>query len=327
MVAAIPDLELGTLDGIAGNAVYLADLQRRLERVEEGNGRGLAGFQRYLLRNWAENDMTGNIDLRDLVATHGDGSKENAAMVIGRGAGGKAAVDLLDAVGHALDRLSVGDVLLDNFKTRLFVVHKGDLAGLTGAECHRLLCIAHDVRLGHGFLPYHINICGDGREGGGTVHPRGDRGRIAAGNGLNGKHRAGDGFAAHGVPLGDLHIGLFVVDRRNSVFAVTLSYIYVHALRRGIDTVTVRCGGLDKAPKAGRGVLNIDLTLCIGDVAADDLPVEIDAETCTGETGCGSTSSFFQHDLANACRRCRFFSAASGLILSDQFAGTITIEE
>ena len=62
-------------------------------------------------------------------------------------------------------------------------------------------------------------------------------------------------------------------------------------------------------------------------VAADDLPVEIDAETCTGETGCGSTGSFFQYDLANASRRCRFFSAASGLILSDQFAGTIIIEE
>ena len=48
-------------------------------------------------------------------------------MVIGRGAGGKAAVDLLDAVGHALDRLSVGDVLLDNFKTGLFIVNESDL--------------------------------------------------------------------------------------------------------------------------------------------------------------------------------------------------------
>ena len=71
----------------------------------------------------------------------------------------------------------------------------------------------------------------------------------------------------------------------------------------------------------------MNLTISVRHVAADDLAVEIDAETCTGETGCGSTSSFFQHDLANACRRCRFFSAASGLILSDQFAGTIIIEE
>lgn len=63
--------------------------------------------------------MVGNIDLRDLVAAHRDALKENAAMVIGGGAGGEVAVDLLDAVGHALDRLSVGDVLLDNFKTGL----------------------------------------------------------------------------------------------------------------------------------------------------------------------------------------------------------------
>ena len=108
---------------------------------------------------------------------------------------------------------------------------------------------------------------------------------------------------------------------------ITLGNIYIDAFGRGIDAVTVRCGGLDKAPKAGRGVLNIDLTLCIGDVAADDLPVEIDAETCTGETGCGSTSSFFQHDLANASRRRGFFSTSSGFVLSDKLAGTIIVEE
>lgn len=101
------------------------------------------------------------------------------------------------------------------------------------------------------------------------------------------------------------------------------------SLQEQKKTLSADVNKLDKDIKRlkGSGVLNIDLTLCIGDVAADDLPVEIDAETCTGETGCGSTSSFFQHDLANACRRCRFFSAASGLILSDQFAGTIIIEE
>ena len=50
-------------------------------------------------------------------------------MVIGGGTGGEVAVDLLDAVGHALDRLSVGDVLLDNFKTGLFIVNESDLGG------------------------------------------------------------------------------------------------------------------------------------------------------------------------------------------------------
>ena len=59
-------------------------------------------------------------------------------MVIGRGAGRKAAVDLLDTVGHALDRLSVGDVLLDNFKTGLFIVNESDLGGFAGAQ--RTVC-------------------------------------------------------------------------------------------------------------------------------------------------------------------------------------------
>ena len=108
---------------------------------------------------------------------------------------------------------------------------------------------------------------------------------------------------------------------------ITFGNIYINTFGRGINTEAVRCSGFHEAPKTGGGVLNIDLALRIGDVAADNLPVEIDAETCTGETGCGSTSSFFQRDFARASRRCRFFSAASGLILSDQFAGTIIIEE
>ena len=63
VVAAIPDLELGTLDGIAGDTIYLADLQTGLEGVEEGDGRGLAGLQCHFLRDGAENDMVWDIDL------------------------------------------------------------------------------------------------------------------------------------------------------------------------------------------------------------------------------------------------------------------------
>ena len=327
MVAAIPDLELGTLDGITGNAVHLADLQTGLEGVEEGDGRGFAGLQCHFLGDGAENDMTGDIDLRYFECANRNRVEENPPMVIGGGAGGKAAVDLLDTVGHALDGLSVGDVLLDNFKTGLFIVNESDLGGFAGAQRHGLLGIGYDVRLGNGFLTHNIDTGRNGRERCGTVRPGRDGGGIAAGNGLNGKHRAGNWFATHGVALDDLHIGQLIISRRNAVFAVTLGHIYIDAFGRGINTEAVRCGGLDKAPKAGRGILNIDLTLRIGNVAADDLAVKVDAETCTGETGCGTASSLFQHDLANACRRCRFFSAASGLILSDQFAGTIIIEE
>jgi len=117
----------GNSDGIAGDTVHLANLQAGLEGVEEGGGRGFAGLQCHFLRDGAENDVVGNIDLRDLVAAHRDALKENAPMVIGGGAGGKAAVDLLDTVGHALDGLTIGDVLLDNFKTGLFIVNESDL--------------------------------------------------------------------------------------------------------------------------------------------------------------------------------------------------------
>ena len=326
MVAAIPDLELSALDGIAGDTVHLANLQAGLEGVEEGGGRGFAGLQCHFLRDGAENNMVGNIDLRYFECANRNRVEENPPMVIRGSAGGETAIDLLDAVGHALDRLPGGNVFLQNFESRLFIVNEDDFGGLAGAQRYGLLRIAHDVRLGNGFLTHNIDACWNGRERCGTVRPGRDGGRIAAGNGLNGKHRAGDGLAAHGVALRDLHIGLFVVDRRNGVFAVTLSYIYVHALRCGIDTVTIRCSGFYEAPKAGGSVLNIDLALRIGDVAADDLAIEIDAETCTGEAGCGPTSSFFQRDFARASRRRRFFSA-TGFILSCKLARAIVVEE
>ena len=127
MVAAIPDLELSALNRIAGDTIYLADLQTGLEGVEEGDGGGFTWFQRHFLGDGAENDMTGNIDLRYFECANRNRVEEDAAMVIGGGAGGEAAVDLLDTVGHALDGLTIGDVLLDNFKTGLFIVNESDL--------------------------------------------------------------------------------------------------------------------------------------------------------------------------------------------------------
>ena len=176
MVAAIPNLELSALDGIAGDTVYLVDLQAGLEGVEEGDGRGFAGLQCHFLRDGAENDMVGNIDLRYFECANRNRVEENPPMVIGRGAGGKAAVDLLDAVGHAIDRLSVGDVLLDNFKTGLFIVNESDLGGFAGAQRHGLLGIGYDVRLGNGFLTHNIDTGRNGRERCGAVRSSRDGG-------------------------------------------------------------------------------------------------------------------------------------------------------
>ena len=246
---AIPDLELGTLDGIAGDAIHLADLQTGLEGVEEGDGRGFAGLQ---ATSWdgAENDMVGNIDLRDLVAAHRDALKENPPMVIGGGAGGKAAVDLLDAVGHALDGLTIGDVLLDNFKTGLFIVNESDLGGFAGAQRHGLLGIGYDVRLGNGFLTHNIDTGRNGRERCGTVRPGRDGGGIAAGDGLNGEHRAGNRFAAHGVPLGDLHIGQCVIFGSDRVLLVAICGIHIDADGGRIGAVPGRSLRFYEAPQA-----------------------------------------------------------------------------
>ena len=141
VVAGIPDLELRALDGIASHTVHLADLQRRLECVEERNGGGFTGLERYFLRDGAENDIAGNIDLRHLIGANGNRIEEDASVAVSGGRGGVAAVDLLDAVGHALNGFPIGNVLLDDLKSGLFIVNEGDFACLAGAQCYGLLRI------------------------------------------------------------------------------------------------------------------------------------------------------------------------------------------
>ena len=298
MVAAIPDLELSTLDGITGDAIHLTDLQRRLEGVEEGDGRGFAGFQRYFLRDGAENDMVGNIDLRYFECANRNRVEENPPMVIGRGAGRKAAVDLLDTVGHALDGLTIGDVLLDNFKTGLFIVNESGLGGFTGAQCHGLLCIAHNVRLRHGFFPYHINICGNGRERRGTICAGSNgRGEVAR-NRLNGEHRAGNGFAAHGVALGDLHIGQCVIFGSDRVLLVTIGGIDIDADGRRVGAVALRGLGFHEGPQALGDILDLNDSAILGHIAADDLTVAVNIKFCAIQTTGRSCGNLPQRNIS-----------------------------
>ena len=164
MVAGIPNLELRALNGITDHTVYLADLQRRLECIEKGYGRCFAGLECHFLRNGTENDMAGDIDLRHLIGANGNRIEEDTSVTVSGGRGGITAVDLLDAVCHALDGFAIGNVLLDDLKTRFFIIHKSDFARLARAERYGLLCIAHDIRLRHGFFSYHINAGRNGRE-------------------------------------------------------------------------------------------------------------------------------------------------------------------
>ena len=298
MVAAIPDLELSALDGIAGDAVYLADLQRRLESVEEGDGRGFTGFQRHFLRDGAENDMVWNIDLRYFECANRNRVEENPPMVIGGGAGRKAAVDLLDAVGHALDRLTIGDVLLDNFKAGLFIVNESDLGGFAGAQRHGLLGIGYDVRLGNGFLTHNIDTGRNGRERCGAVRPGRDGGRIAAGNGLNGKHRAGNRFAAHGVPLGDLHIGQCVIFGSDRVLLVAIGGIDIDADGRRVGAEALRSLGFHEGPQALGDILDLNDSAILGHIAADDLTVAVNIKFCAIQTTGRSCGNLPQRNIS-----------------------------
>ena len=248
IVRTVIDMEFGIGERITGDAVPLQDRQGGFDRVEEGHRSGAARFQIDLLGDLRENDMGRHIFLRDAIAAHGDGSEEDAPRAVRGGAGGKAAVDLLNAVGHALDRLSVGDVLLDNFKTGLFIVNESDLGGFAGAQRHGLLGIGYDVRLGNGFLTHNIDTGRNGRERCGAVRPGRDGGGIAAGNGLNGKHRAGNRFAAHGVPLGNLHIGQFVVFGSHGVLLVTIGRVNIDAVGSGSQGVALRGLHLHERP-------------------------------------------------------------------------------
>ena len=149
--------------------------------------------------------MGRHIFLRDLVAAHRDIRQEDAPCAVRRGAGGEIAIDLLNEIGDALDRLPGGDVFLQNFQAGLLVILKAHLAGFAGAERHGLLGVRHHIRLRHGFLLDDIDISRDGRKGCGTVRAGGDGGRIAAGHGFDGQHRIRNGGAGLSVGLDDLH--------------------------------------------------------------------------------------------------------------------------
>ena len=200
-------MELGVGKGVSGDAVPLQDRQGGFDGVEKSHRAGAACFQIDLLGDLREDDMGRHILLRDAIAAHGDGSEEDAPRAVRGGAGGVTAVDLLNEISDAPDRLSGGDIFLQDLQAGLLIILKAHLGGLAGAQRHRLLGIAHNVRLWHGLLPDDIHVSGNGRKGCGTVRASRDRGGIAAGRGLDGQHRAGDRRTGLRIGLDDLHVG------------------------------------------------------------------------------------------------------------------------
>ena len=278
IVRTVIDMEFGIGERIAGDAVSLQDRQGGLDRVEEGHRSGAACFQMDLLGDLRENDMGRHIFLRDAIAAHGDGSEEDAPRAVRGGAGRKAAVDLLDTVGHALDRLSGGNIFLQNFQTRLLVILKAHLGDFAGSERYGLLCIAHDVRLWHGFLPDDIHISRHIRKGGGAVRASRDGGGIAAGHGFHRKDRTGDRRAGLCIGLDDLHAGQFIVCSGDGILLVSIGRIHIDADGGGVCTVPCRRFGFHEGPQSFGDVLYLDHTAIFAHIAADDLPVAINQE-------------------------------------------------
>ena len=268
--------------------------------------------------------MAGDIDLRHPIGANGNRIKENASVTVGRGCGGEATVDLLDTVGHTLERLPIGNVLLDDLKARLFVVHKSDFARLAGAQCHGLLRIAHDVRLRDRFFPHHIDISGDGREGGGTVRAGSNgRGEVAR-NRLNGKYCAGNGLATHRIALDDLHVRQRIIFCHNGILLVAIGGIDIDADGGGISTVPCRRFGFHERPQALGDILDLDDATIHRYLATNDLTVVVDIEFRTIQTTGCSSSDLFQSNVSVTRRRLIRFIARS---VGNELSRRVVIEE
>ena len=201
-----------------------------------------------------------------------------------------------------------GNVFLQDLQTGFYIVNEGNLAGFAGAQRHGLLGIGHDVRFRHRFLSHHINISGDRWECGGAVHASRDRGGIATGNGLNGKHRTGDGFAAHGVPLGDLHIGQLVVFGGHGILLIAIGRVNIDAVRGGVQGIPLRSFHLHECPQALGDVLYLNDAAVFGHIAAYDLTVPVDVEYSAIQTGIRTRNDFFEGDVRIAGGRTIRFS-------------------
>ena len=318
-------MEFGIGERITGDAVALQDRQGGFDRVEKGHRSGAARFQMDLLGDLRENDMGRYIFLRDAIAAHGDGIEEDAPRAVRRGAGGVAAVDLLNEIGDALDRLPGGDVFLQNFQTGLLVILKAHLAGLAGSERYSLLGVRQHIRLRHGFLAHDIDTGRNSRERCGAVRPGRDGGGIAAGNGLNGQHRAGDRRAGLRIGLDDLHAGQFIVRSGNGILLVPVRGVHIDADRRGVCTVPCWRFGFHEGPQSFGDVLYLDHTAIFAHIAADDLPVAINQEAGAIQPAGSTSCDLFQRDV-------RISRGRRGLIrlrcvIYHQLAGRIVIEE
>ena len=173
---------------------------------------------------------------------------------------------------------------------------------------------------------YNIDTGRNGREGGGTVHASRDGGGIIAGDGLNGKHRAGNRFAAYSVPLGDLHVGQFVVFSGHGVLLVPVRGVNIYTNGRGIRAVACRRFGFHEGPQALGDILGLDDAAITSYIAADNLTVAVNIEFRAIQTTSRSCGNLPQRNISVPSRRSRIITVLR-FILYHQLTRTIIVEE
>ena len=175
-----------------------------------------------------------------------------------------------------------------------------DLCGLAGTQRHGLFCVAQDVRLRHGLLRYDVNAGLQALQRSRSALTDFNRCGVGACNGLDRQHGAGHGSARLRIFFVNDHAGHSVVDCRDGVFAIAFGHIHIDALGRRVKTVSRRGRRFNEGPKAGGGILNMELSRFAGHIASNDLAIEVDTVTRTGQALQCACRSLFERDLARA---------------------------
>ena len=178
-----------------------------------------------------------------------------------------------------------------------------DLCGLAGTQRHGLFCVAQDVRLRHGLFGHDIHAGLQALQRGRSALTDFNRRRVGTCNGLDRQHSAGHGSARLRILLVNDHVRFFVIDCRDGVFAVAIGHIHIDALGRGVNTEAGRGIGFNEGPKAGGGILNMELSRFAGHIASNDLSIKINAVTRTGQALQCACRSLCERDLARTTSR------------------------
>ena len=263
--AQIPHPEPGPLQGLAGDAVYLAYNQSRQRSVFKSQHLPLTAFDKALLRSWGFDGITvRGFQLGHLVPAVLHIFQPDHALFIGvisaqipQLSGFGLVAPVPDLEFGALQRISCHTIDLDNFQGRLFVIFEEHLSIPVGIEGHKLgLCI-QQIGFRHRLLNHFIgtrqqifHLCAAICTGGHFPYP-------GAVHGPHLEHRSRHHFPGIGIPLMDSQVGALVVsDGQRAGFARE----ELHLVFLGIENVVIYSGGLFDRIDTGFQIAHQDFT-------------------------------------------------------------------